>query len=54
LSCSRQGGFHVLTGLSAQAHDMLVSTGLARKLHLADSVHEALATILRTRHRAAA
>jgi anti-anti-sigma regulatory factor len=54
LSCSRLGGFLVLTGLSAQAHDMLVSTGLARKLHLADSVPEALATILHTRHRAAA
>lgn len=53
-SCTRFGGHMMLTGLSTQAHDVLISTGLARKLHFADSVPEAHATLLDVQRRLAA
>lgn len=53
-TCSRFGGHMMLTGLSSQAHDMLISTGLARKLHLADTAPEAHAMLLDVQRRLAA
>lgn len=53
-ACARLGGHMMLTGLSHQAHDMLVSTGLARKLHLADTAPEALGVLLDFQRRLAA